>query len=860
MDLAAIEEELLEVDLAFERARSSTELKALLQRLARLRDLVDKSELSVDARRSLNASIALREPIFEARRVSALGRELREADPRAFEALVREGRLVEERFLRHFEGRRATDLLDLALLRELVAILTELVSRLGELGGRELDAALEVMTKLERDAALVQRRAHPAARDGFFGLLANLQFKAFDEGVADVSPSCVRVELVRRIISELERIHGEMRAFEPSSAPNTGNLAIVAGRLVTYKEVLEDARSVQNALGARARVAAFGPWLDRLERALAREQAKNPALLETSATSPLIDKLDEARRELRALAAPELEARAANLQNAAIALHATLVRVQTKSPPDLEIPGADTRKVELSRGAILTRAEGLLALGYRDADATLASMPSVELQPGGPPEPAALPPGRRSMPSELVELDSVIACFANAGRRPELSHFANGSLFRWVTASSYRGALATNALRSSPKPVHLFVRLAGSGPYIYLGPVAVVGHRQPAKASTIQADFALESPIDLDTWGRFGGAARIVNFDFKEYVYPSDKLRSLDSHLANWVKRDKLHLELSGYEPTVLRMHVAPGTRWLDLQSSNSSVPITLEPSASGVTANTPAGVLCDCGARTLSTSRHIFTRDEALEVLRTFAQSGQLPDKVVARPDPPAAPETTRETAELEVARGLMRKVRRNLERITHRLGQIGYAFAATVPLRYLEPDELAALDALERLGPVPASLRAFYEVVGTVNLLQSFKQLDQRLDAHALPETIRLLGHLDPLTIPPPTKLVAAMARFAPGGHPRTIAFFMEDCLKADFSGDYVYIELPCAEPDFSLLLGDEPFERFTDYVKRAVAWGGFRGHRCGDPNEARKDVAGFVAPPASVIANLILGLEPM
>ena len=72
-------------------------------------------------------------------------------------------------------------------------------------------------------------------------------------------------------------------------------------------------------------------------------------------------------------------------------------------------------------------------------------------------------------------------------------------------------------------------------------------------------------------------------------------------------------------------------------------------------------------------------------------------------------------------VARETMRRVRHDLELLVPRLREIGYDFA--MPDEVLlppEPRALAALAAIEReVGPVPLSLRAFHEIVGSVNLM---------------------------------------------------------------------------------------------------------------------------------------------
>ena len=78
-------------------------------------------------------------------------------------------------------------------------------------------------------------------------------------------------------------------------------------------------------------------------------------------------------------------------------------------------------------------------------------------------------------------------------------------------------------------------------------------------------------------------------------------------------------------------------------------------------------------------------------------------------------------------VAAETMRRVRHNLELLVPRLREIGFEFASPDDaLRPPEPRTLAILDELERtVGPVPLSLRAFFEIVGSVCLMGSHPSL---------------------------------------------------------------------------------------------------------------------------------------
>jgi hypothetical protein len=77
-------------------------------------------------------------------------------------------------------------------------------------------------------------------------------------------------------------------------------------------------------------------------------------------------------------------------------------------------------------------------------------------------------------------------------------------------------------------------------------------------------------------------------------------------------------------------------------------------------------------------------------------------------------------------VAEETMRRARANVELLIERLRAAGYEFQYPEAMHVRPTDaEIARLDTLEsELGPLPLSLRIFYELVGTVDLTQSWDQ----------------------------------------------------------------------------------------------------------------------------------------
>jgi len=188
-------------------------------------------------------------------------------------------------------------------------------------------------------------------------------------------------------------------------------------------------------------------------------------------------------------------------------------------------------------------------------------------------------------------------------------------------------------------------------------------------------------------------------------------------------------------------------------------------------------------------------------------------------------------------VAAETMARAARNVDTVAGRLEALGYRFARPGPVRRPPTLETAAqLDAFEsRYGPMPLSLRTFYEVVGTVDLTQCAGQL-----VHYWPEDRRetaseleIAGEYDPLVVGPlddPKSWpdVAGTAWF----------FACDEFHKANYSGGANYhVVLPDDGADFRVygMAGNSEF--FIDYLRFTFKGGGFRGRSDADEERTWK-----------------------
>lgn len=228
----------------------------------------------------------------------------------------------------------------------------------------------------------------------------------------------------------------------------------------------------------------------------------------------------------------------------------------------------------------------------------------------------------------------------------------------------------------------------------------------------------------------------------------------------------------------------------------------------------------------------------------------------------------SVREDEVLEDARGVavetMRRVRHNVEVLRRRLEEAGYRFKEPGQVHVPpEADVTVQLDRFEkRHGPLPLSLRAFYEIVGTVDFRQSWEQLVTWYDRERRPEPtapIEHLGEYDPLVVEP---LICKYATWEAAHGKRSWFLAPDECHKANYSGGMNYhVLLPDAGADFriyGMIIAEQSLfgEHFVGYLRETFRGGGFRG-----TVEVRDDsVVGRKLPDLEIARYLAAGLQPI
>ena len=180
--------------------------------------------------------------------------------------------------------------------------------------------------------------------------------------------------------------------------------------------------------------------------------------------------------------------------------------------------------------------------------------------------------------------------------------------------------------------------------------------------------------------------------------------------------------------------------------------------------------------------------------------------------------------------ARATMQRVRVNVEVIYARLNALGYRFLRP-KYAFLRPapDASQVLEVIEGdIGPLPLSLRAFYEVVGEVDFRQSEEQLIKWTHPRReVASEIELLGEEDPLVVASLKKLGMEVKEIPTKAARLYFCFAPDEFHKAGYSGGENYhVWLPDSSADFRVvgMYGIDEF--FVDYLRETLWWGGFRG----------------------------------
>ncbi len=197
-----------------------------------------------------------------------------------------------------------------------------------------------------------------------------------------------------------------------------------------------------------------------------------------------------------------------------------------------------------------------------------------------------------------------------------------------------------------------------------------------------------------------------------------------------------------------------------------------------------------------------------------------------------------------IAVTKEMMRRVRYNIELLVPRLRILGYRFGEGFWDNFedISPEEKATIEkdipvfrppssaiqeqinVLEQLvGTLPLSLKYWYEIVGSINLIGLFQEDDRR-------EMNRSYGSIvDPLfvySIDMAITMVTEQRRMGTWDSNPKLSIAPDNYHKYGYSGSGAYsINLPSRAIDAPLLL-ERHNTTFINYLRICFQWGGFPG----------------------------------
>jgi hypothetical protein len=198
-------------------------------------------------------------------------------------------------------------------------------------------------------------------------------------------------------------------------------------------------------------------------------------------------------------------------------------------------------------------------------------------------------------------------------------------------------------------------------------------------------------------------------------------------------------------------------------------------------------------------------------------------------------------------VERETMGRVRRNVERLILRLRDMGYSFSSKMPLADPIHEVEAYIATMEEWGPLPLALRAFYEVVGEIELKG---ELPEGHPWHDLIST-----RFTPCVVAGLLSNFDAWMEAADEGEERSELAICDD--PEGIQGAF-YLEGPLWAADAPLMVEGDVLDggvlaspnsrelRFVDYLRGSLSWAGF-------PSLAYTGIA------EGDLASLVDGFEP-
>ncbi len=297
--------------------RDVTEMDNLIRRT---KNVVMQIDATPNASRdselaSLRADAQEQTKMFEAERAAITEAKSAGPDFEVFAPLAQTANFVMARYRRHFAGKsRSTR--DLGLLEEMIEDLSSLSAQMSAIIAknaappfrRDLDAVTQAlnMYRSERDEVA---RAHAAGtleeQSGALASIANSQFDIYRDHFAGKGRTSRRVELLERMMRNLERAKTRMLDLtreESVAQVNKDNIAVIDGNLETYRVEIEEIRKAKEGATVDDLAGSLGGAANEVfDEYRNRYAGKDRRTVDRDRLSAMCDLLGEIERQMAAI-------------------------------------------------------------------------------------------------------------------------------------------------------------------------------------------------------------------------------------------------------------------------------------------------------------------------------------------------------------------------------------------------------------------------------------------------------------------------------------------------------------------------------------------------------------------------------
>jgi len=254
--------------------------------------------------------------LLEAERVAIAEAKSAGPDFELFAPLAQSANFVMARYRRHFAGQsRSTR--DLGLLEEMIDDLAAISAQMAAIIAknnappfrRDLDAVTQALNlyRTEREeVARAQQSGSPQEQSAALATIANSQFDLYRDHFAGKSRTSRRVELLERMIRNLERVKTRMLDLTRDASVaqiNRDNIAVIDSNLEVYRTELEEIRKAKERASVDELAGSLGAAANEVfDEYRNRYAGKDRRTVDRDRLSVMCDLLGEIERQMATMA------------------------------------------------------------------------------------------------------------------------------------------------------------------------------------------------------------------------------------------------------------------------------------------------------------------------------------------------------------------------------------------------------------------------------------------------------------------------------------------------------------------------------------------------------------------------------